>query len=71
MIIPIPFTVRIFARYEILIRKPVNLNIRISFYREFKNEMTYKPSKYIYNLFDVRVIYICTARFKNRRCNSS
>ena len=53
MIIPILFTVRIFARYEVLIRKPVNLNIRISFYREFKNEMTYKPSKYIYNLFDV------------------
>ena len=32
---------------EISIRKSINLNIRISFYREFKNEMTYKPSKYI------------------------
>ena len=32
---------------EISIRKSINLNIRISFYREFKNEMTYKPSKYL------------------------
>ena len=40
-------TVRIFARYEVLIRKSVYLNIRISFYRGFKNEMTYKASKYI------------------------
>ena len=29
-----------------LIRKSVNLIIRISFYREFKNEMTYQPSKF-------------------------
>ena len=32
---------------EISIRKSINLNIRISLYREFKNEMTYKPSKYL------------------------
>ena len=32
---------------EISIRKSINLNIRISFYREFKNEMTCKPSKYL------------------------
>ena len=34
-----------FARFEVLIRKTI---IRISFYRRFKNEMTYKPSRYIY-----------------------
>ena len=37
-----PLTLRIFARYEVLIRKLINLNIRILSYREFKNEMTYK-----------------------------
>ena len=36
-----------FARYEVLILKSVNLNIQILLYRGFKNEMTYKPSKYI------------------------
>ena len=34
-----------FARYEVLIRKSVNLNIPISFYKGFKNGMTYRPSK--------------------------
>ena len=43
----IPFTIRIFARYEVLIRKSVNVNIRISFYKGFENEITYNPSKYI------------------------
>ena len=33
----IPFTVRILARYEVLIWKSVNLNIQISFYRGLKN----------------------------------
>ena len=33
----IPFTLRIFARFEVLIQNSVNLNIRISFYRRFKN----------------------------------
>ena len=32
----IPFTVRIFTRYEVLIRKSVNLNIWISFYKGLK-----------------------------------
>ena len=32
----------------------VNLNIQISFYRDFKNEMTYKPYKYIY-LHDLQI----------------
>ena len=41
-----PFAIRIFARHEVLIRKSVNLNIRISFYKGIKNEMNYKPSKY-------------------------
>ena len=34
------------SKYEVLIRKSVCLNIGISFYRGFKNEMAYKPSKY-------------------------
>ena len=34
-----------FTRYEVLIQKQVNPNIRILFYREFKTEMIFKPSE--------------------------
>ena len=51
IIYQIPFAVRVFASYEIFIQKSVNFNIRVSFfsfYRGFKNEMTYRPSKVIW-----------------------
>ena len=48
IIYQIPFAVRVFASYEIFIQKSVNFNLRISFYRGFKNEMTYRPSKVIW-----------------------
>ena len=36
---------KFFTRYEVLIQKQVNPNIRILFYREFKTEMIFKPSE--------------------------
>ena len=34
-----------FQIFEVLIRKSVNFHIQFSFCTEFKNKMTYKPSK--------------------------
>ena len=48
IIYQIPFAVWVFTSYEIFIQKSVNFNIRASFYKGFKNEMTYRPSKVIW-----------------------
>ena len=35
-----------YKKKRVLIRKSVNLIIQMSFYREFKNETTYQPSRF-------------------------
>ena len=38
---------QIFARHKLLLRKLINLKFEFHFTGGFKNEMTYKPFKYI------------------------
>ena len=69
------------ARYKVIIRKTVNLNIKVigdlkmkwltSLPNIFNKELTWlKRNKWAVIYFDVRVIYICTTKFKNLRHKS-